>query len=143
VAAGIRILAPVGALAGDGTRVATTEPAPLDPDAPFVAMARLPAALPPAPRPVAAPAPAAVAVTATAGPATPAPSPAATPAPVATALTAVAAATTHTVLRGESAWTIARRYGLRVEDLLARNNLLPRSVLRPGTVLTIALAGGE
>jgi len=141
VAAGIRILAPVGAVAGDGTRVATTARAPLDPDAPFVAMARLSAALPPAPRPVAAPAPAAVVVTETAGPATPAPSPAASPAPVAAAVSAVAAATTHTVLRGESAWTIARRYGLRVEDLLARNNLLPRSVLRPGTVLTIALAG--
>ncbi|MGN6512490.1 MAG: LysM peptidoglycan-binding domain-containing protein, partial [Lysobacteraceae bacterium] len=48
---------------------------------------------------------------------------------------------THTVARGESAWSIARRYGLRVEDLLARNHLLPRSVLRPGTVLQIALAG--
>ena len=47
---------------------------------------------------------------------------------------------THTVARGESAWSIARRYGLRVEDLLARNHLLPRSVLRPGTVLQIALA---
>ena len=34
------------------------------------------------------------------------------------------------VLRGESAWTIARRYGLRVEDLLAHNGLLPRAVLR-------------
>jgi membrane-bound lytic murein transglycosylase D len=64
------------------------------------------------------------------------------PAVVATAApAAIAAATTHIVLRGESAWTIARRYGLKVEDLLTRNHLLPRSVLRPGTVLQIALAG--
>ena len=77
-------------------------------------------------------------------------SPAASTAPVATVATSsatapatapVASTATHTVLRGESAWTIARRYGLRVEDLLARNNLLPRSVLRPGTVLKVALAG--
>jgi len=141
-ATGIRILAPVGTVASDGVRVAAAAAAPLDPDAPFVAMTRLPPALPPpTARPVAAPAPAAVVVTEAAGTAPP-PSPAAAPTtPVAAAVTAAAAATTHTVLRGESAWTIARRYGLRVEDLLARNNLLPRSVLRPGTVLQIALAG--
>jgi membrane-bound lytic murein transglycosylase D len=67
--------------------------------------------------------------------------PAASPAVTASAVTGPRPApATHTVARGESAWGIARRYGLRVEDLLARNHLLPRSVLRPGTVLQIALA---
>lgn len=44
---------------------------------------------------------------------------------------------THVVSRGESAWTIARRYGVRLADLLARNGLDPRAVLRPGMSLVI------
>lgn len=137
-AGGARILAPAGYLAGNDVDSAATPLAPLDADAPFVAMARLAGASAPAARPAAPPAPA-VGATAVATPPAPV---AAAPVPgPAAAVAAVAAATTHTVLRGESAWTIARRYGLRVEDLLARNNLLPRTVLRPGTVLKIALAG--
>ena len=50
---------------------------------------------------------------------------------------------THTVSRGESAWTIAHRYQLRVGQLLSRNGLAPRSVLRPGMVLKLDAAGGE
>jgi len=120
-AAGVPILAPLG-----GARVAmATAAVPADPDAPFVAMTRLPSPPPSAQVVVTAAVPAA---------AVPPPGVAAVDAPA-------ASAATHTVLRGESAWTIARRYGLRVEDLLARNNLLPRSVLRPGTVLNVALAG--
>jgi membrane-bound lytic murein transglycosylase D len=139
-AAGARILAPaVVSGMGDVARADAATPVPLDPDAPFMAMARLPEALSRPAGPLAPPAPPVKAAVAVAAP--PPPPAAATPAPVAAAMTAAAAATTHTVLRGESAWTIARRYGLRVEDLLARNNLLPRSVLRPGTVLKIALAG--
>ena len=65
------------------------------------------------------------------------------PNPLADAARATLAATTHVVRRGESAWSIARQYGLRVDELLARNGLLARSVLRPGTVLRIALAPGE
>lgn len=136
-AGSVRVLAPVAAGAGGMVIAAASSsdgPAPLDADAPFVPMDRLFAgtATSSAPAPV-VPAPVApVADTA--------PSP--VPAAVATAVSpAVTAATTHTVLRGESAWTIARRYGLKVEDLLTRNHLLPRSVLRPGTVLQIALAG--
>ena len=49
----------------------------------------------------------------------------------------VAAPRTHTVARGESAWAIARRHGLRVTDLLSRNGLDMRSVLRPGMVLLL------
>jgi membrane-bound lytic murein transglycosylase D len=46
-------------------------------------------------------------------------------------------ARTHTVSRGESLWTIARRYKLQVADLLSRNALAPRAILRPGMVLRL------
>ncbi|MGX5730081.1 transglycosylase SLT domain-containing protein [Pseudoxanthomonas beigongshangi] len=52
----------------------------------------------------------------------------------------VAAATSgrsHTVRSGESAWTIARRYGLKPQQLLSRNGLKPDAVLRPGMVLAV------
>lgn len=44
---------------------------------------------------------------------------------------------THTVARGESPWSIAKRYGLRTQELLTRNALDTRSVLRPGMELLI------
>ncbi len=50
----------------------------------------------------------------------------------------VAAASTarrHTVRNGESAWTIARRYGISVKTLLSFNNLDASAVLKPGMVL--------
>ena len=50
---------------------------------------------------------------------------------------ASAPARTHTVSRGESLWTIARRYKLQVADLLSRNALAPRAILRPGMVLRL------
>jgi len=50
-------------------------------------------------------------------------------------------ARTHLVVPGDSPWRIARRYGLRVADLLGRNGLDARSVLRPGMVLAIDPAG--
>ena len=43
----------------------------------------------------------------------------------------------HTVVRGDNPSTIARRYGLRISDLLDRNGLTRRSTLRPGHVLHI------
>ncbi|MDR7192687.1 lytic transglycosylase domain-containing protein [Luteimonas terrae] len=43
----------------------------------------------------------------------------------------------HTVTRGESPWSIAKRYGLRTQELLTRNALDARSVLRPGMELLI------
>jgi membrane-bound lytic murein transglycosylase D len=49
---------------------------------------------------------------------------------------------THTVARGESAWTIARRYGIRNDELLTRNGLDARSVLQPGMELRIDAAPG-
>ena len=48
-----------------------------------------------------------------------------------------AARRVHTVVSGDSPWTIARRYGLSVSELLARNALDTRSVLRPGMELQI------
>ncbi|MCJ0826108.1 transglycosylase SLT domain-containing protein [Luteimonas sp. 50] len=44
---------------------------------------------------------------------------------------------THVVARGESAWSIAHRHGLGTPQLLARNGLTARSVLRPGMVLVL------
>jgi membrane-bound lytic murein transglycosylase D len=46
----------------------------------------------------------------------------------------------HTVRRGESAWAIARRYGLKPEHLLKLNKLPTRAVLRPGMVLRLVEA---
>jgi membrane-bound lytic murein transglycosylase D len=43
----------------------------------------------------------------------------------------------HVVGRGESAWSIARRYDITTADLLARNGLDARGRLRPGMVLKI------
>jgi len=43
----------------------------------------------------------------------------------------------HTVARGDSAWKIARRYGVPIADLLTRNGLDARGILRPGMVLEI------
>ena len=43
----------------------------------------------------------------------------------------------HTVARGESLWTIARRYGVAMSELSARNKLDKKAKLRVGTVLQI------
>ena len=56
------------------------------------------------------------------------------PAPPAAAATG---ARSHVVKRGESAWTIARRYGLTAQQLQARNHLQANSVLKPGMVLRL------
>lgn len=53
-----------------------------------------------------------------------------------TARTSNAQARTHTVRNGESAWAIARRYGVTVATLLASNGLDKRAVLKPGMVLS-------
>ena len=46
----------------------------------------------------------------------------------------------HTVAAGESPWTIARRHGIGVADLMQRNGLAKGSVLKPGMVLQIDTA---
>jgi membrane-bound lytic murein transglycosylase D len=43
----------------------------------------------------------------------------------------------HTVVRGDSPWKIASRYGITVADLQQQNGLSETSVLRPGKVLLI------
>jgi membrane-bound lytic murein transglycosylase D len=57
--------------------------------------------------------------------------------PIVASTMATAPPRTHTVSRGESLWTIARRYKLQVADLLSRNALAPRAILRPGMVLRL------
>lgn len=49
----------------------------------------------------------------------------------------------HTVARGESASTIARRYRIGVDDLLQRNGLAMKAVLRPGQILVIDALGKQ
>jgi membrane-bound lytic murein transglycosylase D len=46
-------------------------------------------------------------------------------------------ASTHTVRRGDSAWSIARRYGISTRRLQEMNDLKDSSVLRPGMVLRV------
>ncbi len=48
-----------------------------------------------------------------------------------------ASAGSHTVRRGESVWTIAHRYGLPPQQLLARNGLASTAVLQPGMILKL------
>ncbi|WP_033487419.1 LysM peptidoglycan-binding domain-containing protein, partial [Xanthomonas phaseoli] len=63
-----------------------------------------------------------------------------TAAPTAVASAASKASTsparTHTVRNGESAWAIARRYGITVTTLLATNGLDKSAILKPGMVLS-------
>ena len=54
-----------------------------------------------------------------------------------TAADGVSSRRSHTVARGESLWTIARRYGVATNALIARNKLDARARLRPGMVLAI------
>jgi membrane-bound lytic murein transglycosylase D len=53
-----------------------------------------------------------------------------------------APARTHTVQRGESAWSIGRRYGIAPVRLLRLNGLKADAVLRPGMVLKLDDAAG-
>ncbi|PPU92941.1 lytic transglycosylase domain-containing protein [Xanthomonas albilineans] len=45
---------------------------------------------------------------------------------------------THTVRDGDTAWTIAKRYGITVQALLTQNGLSAGSLLHPGMVLNYA-----
>ena len=49
----------------------------------------------------------------------------------------------HTVRRGESAWTIARQYGLKPTELLVHNGLSSSTVLQPGMVLKVEGEAGK
>ncbi len=70
------------------------------------------------------------------------------PAPASTASAADAPAVAqasrkHTVRRGENASTIARRYDVRVADLMQRNGLAGNAVLKPGQLLVIDRLDGQ
>ena len=47
-----------------------------------------------------------------------------------------------TVRNGDSPWLIARRYGVKLEDLLATNNLTSNDYIHPGQVLNLPSNGG-
>ncbi|WP_303749093.1 lytic transglycosylase domain-containing protein [Stenotrophomonas pigmentata] len=57
------------------------------------------------------------------------------PAAPSRAVASASSGSRHTVRSGESAWTIARRYGISVKTLLTSNNLDASAVLKPGMVL--------
>ncbi len=48
----------------------------------------------------------------------------------------------HRVRRGESLWTIARRYGVSVSAIARANHLRRRSLIHPGQLLWIPVPGG-
>ncbi|MGB7453618.1 MAG: LysM peptidoglycan-binding domain-containing protein, partial [Lysobacterales bacterium] len=45
----------------------------------------------------------------------------------------------HTVRRGDSLWSIARHYDVRVKDLMRWNDLSKNEVIRPGQSIKINL----
>ena len=45
----------------------------------------------------------------------------------------------HTVRRGDSLWSIARHYDVRVKDLMRWNDLSKNAVIQPGQSITINL----
>jgi membrane-bound lytic murein transglycosylase D len=57
--------------------------------------------------------------------------------PVAAPAAPAAAPRSHTVVRGDSIWRLAKRYDVAPGELLARNGLSGKAVLRPGMVLRI------
>ncbi|MBN2472812.1 MAG: LysM peptidoglycan-binding domain-containing protein, partial [Anaerolineae bacterium] len=50
---------------------------------------------------------------------------------------------THTVQEGQSAWAIAARYNLTLDELLNLNGLPPGVILQPGEQIIIRLAPGQ
>lgn len=54
-----------------------------------------------------------------------------------TATTRTAPATTHKVASGETGWSVARKYGITIQDLATANNLETTMSLRVGQVLNI------
>ncbi|WP_299363050.1 M23 family metallopeptidase [uncultured Paracoccus sp.] len=54
---------------------------------------------------------------------------------------APAAPQSHTVVSGDSAWSIARKYGISLQQLAAANNLPESMTVRLGQTLTIPAAG--
>lgn len=64
-----------------------------------------------------------------------------TPTPAAPAGTTTAPATTHTVVAGETGWSVARKYGVTIQDLARANGLSESMTIRVGQRLTIPAAG--
>lgn len=75
-----------------------------------------------------------------AAPATPAPAPASAPAPVpavAPAPAPAAPASTYTVQPGDNPWSIAKKHGVKLEDLLKANEIKDPKNLKIGDVLKL------
>jgi membrane-bound lytic murein transglycosylase D len=52
------------------------------------------------------------------------------------------ATASHTVIRGDTLSSIAKRHGVRTQQLLQWNKLKPRAVIKPGMVLVLADPAG-
>src|SRR5690606_29909720 len=50
---------------------------------------------------------------------------------------------THTVVKGDTVWGIAKKYGLRTADIISWNGLDASAMIRPGQVLRLAAPAGE
>ncbi|WP_231555340.1 M23 family metallopeptidase [Paracoccus sanguinis] len=66
---------------------------------------------------------------------------AATSKPAASAPAATAPARTHTVVAGETGWSVARKYGISIQDLARANNLPETMSIRVGQRLAIPAGG--
>lgn len=62
--------------------------------------------------------------------------------PAATPAAGAATAQTHTVVSGETAWSIARKYGVSVQELARANGLSDAMNVRIGQKLTVPAASG-
>jgi LysM repeat protein len=59
------------------------------------------------------------------------------PAPIVEATPAPAPSATHTVVKGDNLWSIARKYGITIDELAAANQLAKAASLRLGQTLSV------
>lgn len=71
---------------------------------------------------------------------TPSPKPATIASPLPSAKASTAAETVHVVSKGDTLYSISRKYGLSVDDLLKQNGLQKGAVIHPGQSLKVTAA---
>jgi LysM repeat protein len=49
----------------------------------------------------------------------------------------------HTLVTGDSLWTLSQRYGVSVDDLKKVNHLRKKAVLHPGSTLVVDVASSD